>query len=260
VRDGRDMQKILAALASPIRREILASVWDCERPAGEIAAAFSVTAPTISQHLAVLRDAGVVTVRRSGTFRCYRADRDVLHGLHDAVFADGERWTAADDLPEQHAASATTRSVAVVSIDVPTDVATTFRAFTDASIYSRWLGAPVTIDGGHFAADMEFGTRVRGVYDVVCPPTLIAMRWDFDDDNVPVPGGEHVGYLRLDTRADGGCHVEVHQLVDTPRQAEFMQVAWSLVLGRLQSGVVAACDPTAAAPRRPVRRKRRAAG
>jgi len=57
----RDIQKVLSALASPVRREILALIWDRDLPAGEIAAAFEVTAPTISQHLGVLREAGLVT-------------------------------------------------------------------------------------------------------------------------------------------------------------------------------------------------------
>jgi DNA-binding transcriptional ArsR family regulator len=255
----RDMPKILSALGSPIRREILTLIWDRELAAGEIASAFELRAPTISEHLAVLRDAGVVTMRREGTFRRYRARQDVLRGLHDAVFADGERWTAADDLPERHEArTRTAATVVVVDIDVDTDPATTFGAFTDPAVYSRWLGVPVTIEDGRFAADMEFGTKVRGAYDVVAPPTLIAMRWDFDDDNVPIPGGEHVGYLRLSPTESGGTHVEVHQLVDNARQAEFMAVAWSMVLGRLKLGVVAACDPRAASARRPLRGKRRA--
>jgi uncharacterized protein YndB with AHSA1/START domain len=40
---------------------------------------------------------------------------------------------------------------------------------------------------------MERGTRVRGRYELVCPPELIVMRWDFEDGNVPVPGGELTG-------------------------------------------------------------------
>jgi DNA-binding transcriptional ArsR family regulator len=68
----------LAALASPRRREILRLVWDGERSAGQIAAAFDVSWPAISQNLRVLREAGLVTERRAGTSRLYRADRDAL--------------------------------------------------------------------------------------------------------------------------------------------------------------------------------------
>ena len=63
----------LRALADPRRREILAIVRDRELPAGEIADRFDVSRPAISQHLAVLRQAGLVTERRDGTRRLYRA-------------------------------------------------------------------------------------------------------------------------------------------------------------------------------------------
>jgi DNA-binding transcriptional ArsR family regulator len=63
----------LHALAEPRRRAILALVREHELPAGEIASRFDVTRPAISQHLAVLRDAGLVTERRDGTRRLYRA-------------------------------------------------------------------------------------------------------------------------------------------------------------------------------------------
>jgi uncharacterized protein YndB with AHSA1/START domain len=103
---------------------------------------------------------------------------------------------------------------------------------------------------------MEWGTQVRGRYELVCPPELIVMRWDFDDGNVPVPGGEMTGYLRIQPRG-AGAHVEVHQLVDTPAQARFMEAAWSMVLGRLKAGVVSACDPRCAPAPRPRRPKHR---
>jgi DNA-binding transcriptional ArsR family regulator len=67
------MDVALRALAEPRRREILALVRDRELPAGEIARQFDITRPAISQHLAVLRDAGLVTERRAGTRRLYRA-------------------------------------------------------------------------------------------------------------------------------------------------------------------------------------------
>jgi hypothetical protein len=80
--------------------------------------------------------------------------------------------------------------------------------------------------------------------------------WDFEDDNVPVPGGEMTGYLRIQPR-DGGSHVEVHQLVDSPAQATFMEGAWAMVLGRLKSGVARASDPAEPMPSRPARPKLR---
>jgi DNA-binding transcriptional ArsR family regulator len=250
--NARDIQKILAALGSPIRREILALIWDEDLPAGEIAAAFQVSAPTISQHLNVLREAGLVTRVSEGTFRRYRARHDVLRGLHAAVFTDPAKWTPADDLPERALARARTEGAVVAAVDLEVDRSTAFTAFTDPVIYSRWLGVPVSIDDGRFSCTMEFGTRVRGRYDVVSPPDLIAFRWDFEDDNVPVPGREMPGYLRFHPTDGRGSRVEVHQLVEGAAQADFMEVAWTMVLGRCKAGVVAASDPTATvAPRRP---------
>src|SRR3954469_8087163 len=146
----RDVQRILDALSSPIRREILALIWDRDLPAGEIAAAFHVTAPTISQHLTVLRDAGLVTMVADGNFRRYRTRRDVLRGLHATLWVDSSKWTPADDLPERDLASARTSLAVIATVDVDTDQATTFEAFTDPAVYSQWLGVPVSIDDGRF--------------------------------------------------------------------------------------------------------------
>lgn len=254
----RDLNKVIGALTSPIRREILALIWDRELPAGDIAAAFSVTKPTISQHLGVLREAGLVTSTAVGTSRRYRARQEVLGGLQ-AALGDSTKWSNADDLPERSLSDARTRPVVIATVDVPTDQETTFRAFTDAAVYSRWLGVPVTIEDGRFACTLEWGTHVRGRYEIVCPPELIVMCWDFEDDNVPLPGGQMTGYLRVQA-AGSGSHVEVHQIVDTASQAEFMENAWMLVLGRLKAGVVSASDPGAAVSPRTARAKRRKVG
>jgi DNA-binding transcriptional ArsR family regulator len=81
------VQAILDALAEPRRREILALVRDGELAAGEIAAKFDVSRPAISQHLGVLKQAGLIAERREGTKRLYRARpeglADLRHFLDD---------------------------------------------------------------------------------------------------------------------------------------------------------------------------------
>lgn len=68
------MDAALKAIAEPRRREILRLVLKAERTVGEIAARFpDVTQPAISQHLRVLVEAGLVSVRRDGRRRWYRA-------------------------------------------------------------------------------------------------------------------------------------------------------------------------------------------
>ena len=67
------MEAAIRAIAEPRRREILRLVWTAELAAGEIASHFDVTRPAISQHLRVLKEAGLVSERRDGTKRLYRA-------------------------------------------------------------------------------------------------------------------------------------------------------------------------------------------
>ena len=75
------MQAVVDALAEPRRREILGLIRDRELAAGEIARQFDVTRPAVSQHLAVLKDAGLVSERREGTRRHYRARPEGLAEL-----------------------------------------------------------------------------------------------------------------------------------------------------------------------------------
>jgi len=72
---------MLRALADGNRRKILALVWRDERTAGQIAAQFSTTRPAVSQHLTILRESELLTVRRDGTRRLYRANRQAMARL-----------------------------------------------------------------------------------------------------------------------------------------------------------------------------------
>lgn len=76
-------EKALKAIAQPTRREILRLVQSEELSAGEIAANFDMTQPAISQHLKVLKDTNLVTERREGTRRMYRANYESLAELRE---------------------------------------------------------------------------------------------------------------------------------------------------------------------------------
>ena len=89
-----DADDVLRALAEPRRRAILRLVAQEELPAGKIAAAFDVTRPAVSQHLTVLKQAGLLTERRDGTRRMYRARPDGLEELRRLL---DDIWTGALD-------------------------------------------------------------------------------------------------------------------------------------------------------------------
>src|SRR6516225_7406447 len=84
----------LRALAEPRRRAILRLVSEEEMPAGQIAEAFDVTRTAVSQHLTVLKNAGLLTERRDGTRRLYRARPEGLAGLRQ--FLD-DMWASSLD-------------------------------------------------------------------------------------------------------------------------------------------------------------------
>ena len=96
----------LDVIGDPTRRQILRLVWDEERPAGDIADRFPVTFGAVSQHLAVLRQSGFVTVRPDGNRRFYRADQHALGPLKAVLEA---MWATSLD-----------RLAAAVEADQPT--------------------------------------------------------------------------------------------------------------------------------------------
>lgn len=243
---------MLDAVNSPVRREILWLTRDGEMSAGEIAGHFDLAGPTISEHLRVLRQAHLITQRRRGTSRLYQANSVALRAIRPLVQEAGSKWLPADDISERSLATAEIRPAIVVAVDVPLTLDEAFASFATGDGFGAWLGVPVSIDHhGRFAATLEWGTQVRGCYEVVVPPVLIALRWDFEDEALPIPGAERTAYLRF-SAGPAGARVEVEQWLDTAEQANFLAGAWQMVLGRF-----AAQGPGDAHGSRPARPKRR---
>ena len=69
------------ALGDATRREIMERLRGGPRPVGEIAAGLPVSRPAVSQHLRVLKEAGLVTERKEGTRRIYRVEPNALADL-----------------------------------------------------------------------------------------------------------------------------------------------------------------------------------
>jgi DNA-binding transcriptional ArsR family regulator len=249
-RTGNKTQRLLDALNSQVRREILWLIWEDELPAGEIAAAFALAGPTISEHLGVLREAGLVTLRSKGTFRWYRARQDAIQGMRGLLVEDKHKWfpgtTPAPMAPSQTAAAI------VVTVTSTCSQRDAFRAFTDPVLYSRWAGVPVALSEGRFTATMEWGLEVRGRYIHVVEPSLIVMLWDFESNKVPLPGTGTRAYLEI-ARRGRGCRLELTQLVRSAEHAAYMERAWGLILGRFRDHASAALNPHSPTVMRPKR-------
>ncbi len=74
-----------AALGDPTRRQIFERVAGGPSAVGELARGLPVTRPAVSQHLKVLKEAGLVTDRRDGNRRIYQADPDGVAALRDQL-------------------------------------------------------------------------------------------------------------------------------------------------------------------------------
>jgi len=71
------------AVAEPRRRQILTFLAGHERQVGEIVTAIGIDQPSVSKHLGVLRDVGLVHVRRNGRHRLYRTNAEAIKPMHE---------------------------------------------------------------------------------------------------------------------------------------------------------------------------------
>jgi len=81
------------AVAEPRRREILEYLAATERPVEEIVIALRLAQPSVSKHLRVLRDVGLVHVRRNGRHKLYKTNAQALRPLHEWTKTFEKLWT-----------------------------------------------------------------------------------------------------------------------------------------------------------------------
>jgi DNA-binding transcriptional ArsR family regulator len=86
-------ERVFAALASPVRREVLRLLRESgPRPAGELAAQFAMARPSFSEHLRVLREAGLVSETRAGRQRLYRLEGAALYEVQEWLHPFERFW------------------------------------------------------------------------------------------------------------------------------------------------------------------------
>jgi DNA-binding transcriptional ArsR family regulator len=83
---------VFEAIAHPVRRRLLDQLSRGEQPVNALAAPYAMSRPAISQHLLVLRQAGLVTERRAGRARVYRLEPEGLREVRDWVVAYEHFW------------------------------------------------------------------------------------------------------------------------------------------------------------------------
>jgi len=84
---------VFNAVAEPRRREILKLLVVTELPVGDIVALLKVDQPSVSKHLRVLRDVGLVHVRRNGRHKLYRTNAHAIRPLHEWAGTFEHYWT-----------------------------------------------------------------------------------------------------------------------------------------------------------------------
>ncbi len=84
---------VFNAVAEPRRREILGLLVVKELPVGDIVALIKLDQPSVSKHLRVLRDVGLVHVRRNGRHKLYRTNAQAIRPLHEWAETFEQYWT-----------------------------------------------------------------------------------------------------------------------------------------------------------------------
>jgi DNA-binding transcriptional ArsR family regulator/uncharacterized protein YndB with AHSA1/START domain len=245
VDEGTDLDLLLRAIAHPIRREIVWLVWDQQLTAGELAARFDVTAPTVSQHLKLLREVGLVTVVADRAYRRYSARTERMAALRAALRPGQEDRQP----PPRERPGAPPRAETfpcweiVLRMGLATSPADAYRYFTDAESMIAWLGPSVSSDprpGGTCRCGFATGERVRARFLHLVPGELLLVEWDYDGEPAPESYGNRVIVSFRPAPGGSGTELEVRHLSYVPGSAQFYQTSWAEFLARLQAAVAPA--------------------
>ena len=241
--------KAIEALGDPTRRAIFERLRRGPTPVGELAATLPVSRPAVSQHLRVLKEAGLVTERRQGTRRLYRLDPDGLgavrsyfDGFWTEVFAD---FKAAADTKEKEMTMQAEDLVIRKSVTVAVPLEEAFGVFTER-LESWWplethsIGKErietVVVDGrtgGRVYERLEDGTEAHWATVTAWePPRRLVLSWHVNQERpvsteVEVRFSEEGTGTRVDLEHRGWERYE-----DAHEASARYETGWDLVLGR----------------------------
>jgi uncharacterized protein (TIGR03086 family) len=226
------MPDLVGILAEPNRRRLLELLSGGEQSVTELASRFGVTRSAISQHLGVLADAGLVTVRQAGRFRYYRLDPDGMAGLRAAL---DTFWTK--ELEQLAAARPTIGGDTVQvekSVFVPLGADETFALLTEPERLRRWQAVTARIDlraGGEYRWTIVPGHTAAGTITVVEPGRRLVFSWGWEESEDLRPGASTVT-ITLEPEA-GGTRVRLVHDGLTADQAAGHGEGWQHYMDRL---------------------------
>jgi uncharacterized protein YndB with AHSA1/START domain/DNA-binding transcriptional ArsR family regulator len=236
------MNTTFGAIAEPNRREILRLVAGDELTAGQIAEHFTVSRTAISQHLTVLKRAGLISERRRGTSRLYRVRRQGFAGAKlflDGFWDDrlGRLRRAAEELRVDQSGGMTQRISVQREVAIAAPPETVWELLTDADQMTRWMGQTASFDpspGGVYRVEVVPGQVVVGEFVEVDAPQRLAHTWGWEGGADPdVPVGSTMVTYDLMPIANGTLLRLTHQSLPTLSAAGSHSKGWSHYLERL---------------------------
>jgi uncharacterized protein YndB with AHSA1/START domain len=251
------MEQTFKAIADPTRRRILELVAEEELAAGDIWTHFAVTRPAISQHLTVLKQAGLISERRRGTSRLYRArpqgltePKLFLEGFWDTKLGRLQRVGEAQSGGEVTERMAVERETLIAA---PPEVV--WRLLTDPADMTRWMGQTAIIEpsvGGSYRVEVVPGQEAVGEFVEVDPPYRLAHTWGWLGDPT-VPAGSTIVTYELVPTATGTLLHLTHRNLPSAVSAGSHSRGWGHYLPRLAAlaaGELPEPDPWASEPER----------
>lgn len=231
----------MKALAEPNRRRVLELVADRERSAGDIAEHFAISRPAVSQHLTVLKQAGLVAERRDGPSRLYMARRQ---GFAQARwFVDGfwddrlARLRTAAGQPDLDPTAVSQRVSVHRDLAVNAAPETIWELLTNPDQAIRWMGVDASFDlsvGGRYRNEVVPGSVATGEFIDISEPRQLAHTWGWEADaGGDVPAGSTIVDVELvATNAATAVRLTHHDLPDVDAAGSHSR-GWGHYLPRL---------------------------
>ena len=205
------VDQALRAIAEPNRRHILDLVREGELSAGEISEHFDITRPAVSQHLSVLKQAGLLDEHRIGTRRLYRLRPQGLAELKRFLdrFWD-ERLVALKRQAEQRGE----RDMDLISerlsvereIVIAAEPETVWELLVNDEQATRWIGQSASFDlrpGGRYRVEVIPGQVATGEFVEIDPPNRLEYTWGWETDGeTVVPPGSTTVVFELRPHCD----------------------------------------------------------